>query len=50
MNLSKKATVVLTLAVAFMMLVTPLSTALGGGYRILEKQQSERRRRTESQS
>jgi len=50
MNLSKKATVVLTLAVAFMMLVTPLSTALGGGGRILGKQQAARTRRTESQS
>ncbi|WP_256365359.1 hypothetical protein [Candidatus Methanomassiliicoccus intestinalis] len=37
MNLSKKATVVLTLAVAFMMLVTPLSTALGGGVQNIGK-------------
>lgn len=31
MNLRKKASVLLTLAVAFMMLVVPLSTSLGGG-------------------
>ena len=36
MNLRKKASVLLTLAVAFMMLVVPLSTSLGGGYRKTE--------------
>ena len=35
MNLRKKASVILTLAVAFMMLVIPLSTTLGGGSRKL---------------
>lgn len=38
MNLRKKASVLLTLAVAFMMLVVPLSTSLGGGgYRKTQK-------------
>ena len=31
MNLRKKASVILVLAVAFMMAVVPVSTALGGG-------------------
>lgn len=33
MNIDKKVSVILTLAVAFIMLVVPLSTALGGGVR-----------------
>lgn len=37
MNLNKQFSVILTLAVAFMMLVVPLSTVLGGGSGIFEE-------------
>lgn len=42
MNLKKQFSVILTLAVAFMMLVVPLSTALGGGGSGIFEKQSER--------